>query len=460
MAVTLVLTDSIAQELRIAALESVESAAVILARPVATASGLRLLSRTVRWVSAEHYLRREAYALSIASLGYVHALSEAERDGCVPIWFHTHPGIGSDPSPSTHDHGVDADIASLFRDRSGSAYYGALIVAPRALGFAFTGFVENEAGMRDAIDRVWIVGDRLTLIKPFGSNNADAKQEFDRSVRAFGPAIQSTLASLRLAVVGCGGTGSAVAEQLVRLGVRHITLIDPDVLSESNVTRVYGSRPDLVGQAKVDLLAKHLEAIAPDATVSMVKGLITRKTVAARLFECDVVFGCTDDNAGRLVLSRLSTYLLTPVFDCGVLLSSDADDGLVGIDGRVTTLVPGQGCLICRNRVDLARAAAESLPRDEHQRRVGEGYAPALGGIEPAVITFTTTVAALAVTELLERLIGFGDTPRPSELLYRGHDRQLSINRCQPRPGHYCDPDSNRLGLGMTDPPLEQTWPD
>jgi len=49
---------------------------------------------------------------------------------------------------------------------------------------------------------------------------------FDRSVRAFGADIQAALGDLRIAVIGAGGTGSAVAEQLVRLGVRHLTLID------------------------------------------------------------------------------------------------------------------------------------------------------------------------------------------------------------------------------------------
>lgn len=50
--------------------------------------------------------------------------------------------------------------------------------------------------------------------------------------------VQQTLGALRVGIVGCGGTGSAVAEQLVRLGVPHLTLIDADTLTESNVTRV------------------------------------------------------------------------------------------------------------------------------------------------------------------------------------------------------------------------------
>jgi len=89
---------------------------------------------------------------------------------------------------------------------------------------------------------------------------------------------------------------------------------------------------------------------------------VTAEHAARRLAGCDVVFGCTDDNAGRLVLSRLPTYYLTPVIDMGVLLSSD-NGRLTGIDGRVTVVSPGSACLVCRGRIDLARAGSEQLPR-------------------------------------------------------------------------------------------------
>ena len=49
---------------------------------------------------------------------------------------------------------------------------------------------------------------------------------WDRNVRAFGADLQRALGELRVTIVGCGGTGSAVAEQITRLGVRHLHLID------------------------------------------------------------------------------------------------------------------------------------------------------------------------------------------------------------------------------------------
>jgi hypothetical protein len=187
--------------------------------------------------------------------------------------------------------------------------------------------------------------------------------------------------------------------------------------------------------------------------------MVTLEATARHLIGCDLVFGCTDDNAGRLVLSRLATYLLTPVIDSGVLLSSNAEGDLAGIDGRITTLCPDQACLVCRGRIDLARAGAELLTPEERVRREDEGYAPALARTEPAVVTYTTMVSATAVSELLERLIGYGPTPRPSEVLLRCHEREMSTNVALPCQGHYCHSSSKKLGVGMTQPFLEQTWP-
>jgi molybdopterin/thiamine biosynthesis adenylyltransferase len=413
----------------------------------------------MRWVEESAYSRREYDGLTIRSEGYVQALAEAEMIGAACIWVHTHPGQDSSPQPSTHDQIVDRQIADLFRLRSGSPYYGALIVSPRSSQLAFTGHLQREGCVAVRIERLWQVGDHWHLIRAVDSELPQLSPIFDRNVRAFGTDIQHTLGDLKIGIVGCGGTGSAVAEQLVRLGVRRLVLVDPDELSQSNLTRVYGSAASDVGQPKVQILARHLVGIASELHCETVQSMVTLESSARRLIGCDVVFGCTDDNAGRLVLSRMATYLLTRIIDSGVIMSSAAEGQLIGIDGRVTTLLPGQACLICRGRIDLARAGAELLTPEERVRREDEGYAPALARIEPAVITFTTLVGATAVSELLERLIGYGPKVRPSEVLLRFHDREISTNLAIPGDGHYCHPSSRKLGAGITQPFLEQTWP-
>ena len=98
------------------------------------------------------------------------------------------------------------------------------------------------------------------------------------------------------------------------------------------------------------------------------------------------------------------------------------------------------------------------LAQDEYRWLAAEGYAPALSSPEPAVVAFTTQVAAAAVSELLERLIHYGPVPVPTEILLRSHEREMSANVQDPHEGHYCHPGAHRLGLGVTEPFLGQTW--
>ncbi|HEX8643710.1 MAG TPA: ThiF family adenylyltransferase [Allosphingosinicella sp.] len=461
MTVTLVLSDDLVAGLIEAVGLEVETGGVLLAKVAQAPNGdIRLLGRRMCWVPADAYLRRAADELLVPSLGYVPALGEAEAESCMALWVHTHPGENGVPLPSRHDRKVDKALADLFQLRSGSGYYGTLILSRRGAGLAFSGTLVEEGKGAMPINRLWQVGSGLRLTVAHDARAGKIAPLFDRNVRAFGPAIQGTLSRLVIAIVGAGGTGSAVAEQLVRLGVRSILLIDPDVMSASNTTRVYGSTLADVGRPKVDVLANHLCRIAPDVECRSIRSTVSMEAAARQLVACDLVFGCTDDNAGRLVLSRLSSFMLTPVIDVGVLLSSDGDGQLTGIDGRVTVLSPASACLVCRGRIDLGRAAAELRTPEERKKLEDEGYAPALGGVEPAVVAFTTSVAAAAVGELLERLIGYGPDPRPSEVLLRWHEREISTNIRLPNPGHYCDPKGSKLGAGIGVPFLEQTWPE
>jgi len=457
--VTLVLSGEIEAEL-VASLDNrSESAGVLLVRTADTPSGTRLLARSMHWVPEDAYIERSRVHMRIASTGYVHALAEAERDCSTPIWFHTHPGPDAVPSPSQLDVIVDEELRDLFRLRSGSEFYGTLILSPASAGYAFTGAIEAEGGVRRNIDRIWAVGERWRLTRALEAGPPVADVIFDRNIRAFGPDIQVVLGDLRFAVVGAGGTGSAVAEQLVRLGARRMLIVDADRLTGSNVTRVYGSTPEDIGRHKVDVLRDHLKRIAPDLECDALVGMTTLEATARALAAADIVFGCTDDNAGRLVLSRLATYFLVPVIDVGVLLGSDRHGALCGIDGRVTTMTPGAACLVCRDRVDLARASAELKTPEERKRLADEGYAPALGQIEPAVVAFTTAVAAAAINEFLDRLIGYGPSHRPTETLLRLHEREISTNCADPRIRHFCHRSSGKWAAGDEQPFLGQLWP-
>lgn len=442
------MTEPVHDALLTMAQNPVESAAVLLARVVAEGTTTQIVVTAIHPVPDHAYHVRTNQSLEISSDGYMPVLATAEAEDALAIWVHTHPGDGSKVAPSRHDRQVNTDLLPVFALRSSPDAYGWMVLGHQRGRLSFTGALEFENGEVRPMTRMSVVGPRILRIvaqneqkRVKASGDGELPDLFDRNIRALGTEVQKVINDLTLAVVGAGGTGSAVAEQLVRLGARHIMLIDPDTLSASNTTRVYGSTPADVGRSKVDVLSDHLTRIAPDLDITTIADSITRESVARLLVEADLVFGCTDDNAGRLRLSRLPYYYLVPVIDCGIKLDSDANDIIAGIFGRVTTVHPGTACLLCRGRIDTAQADAEVRTVDDQSQLVKEGYAPALPGVEPALVPFTTMTAAWAVSEFLERLIGYGDVPTPSELLVLVHDRRVSANAQDPTAGHYCDPE-------------------
>ena len=104
MTVTLVTPEHITMRLLDLAKGDFETGGVLLARPIWSPEGhLRLLVREFLEIPNDAYERREAQQMLIKSDGYVPALGLAASRECVPIWFHTHPGMGANPRPSRHD---------------------------------------------------------------------------------------------------------------------------------------------------------------------------------------------------------------------------------------------------------------------------------------------------------------------------------------------------------------------
>lgn len=299
-------------------------------------------------------------------------------------------------------------------------------------------------------ETITTVSERIdTAIAPFQAAVELLAEVFDRQIRAFGGDGRRMLARLRVGVVGAGGTGSAVFEQLIRDGVRDITVIDDDEVTKTNVTRIHESGVDDAGTPKVEIADAAAARIGLGARVAAINGRITDPAVAAQLHHLDVVFGCTDDEGGRLVLSKLALTHLIPVFDMGFAVVPNDDGSIRALDGRVTTLLPGQACLLCRERITPDGLAAEDLDPEERRRRDAEGYVPGLGERDPSVGTFTTLIACYAVNELLDRLFGYSDGAGAwgaTELLVRLADRRLNFNSREPGL-HWCG-QSDHYGRG------------
>jgi hypothetical protein len=159
------------------------------------------------------------------------------------------------------------------------------------------------------------------------------------------------------------------------------------------------------------------------------------------LRSCDLVFSCTDDHLGRAVLNRFAYFYLTPVIDVGVSLrrKPDGQTGFSHADGRVTVLQPGATCLFCREVVNARKMQSDAVRRgnlETYERLKAEGYILGAGDPSPAVVTFTTEVAAMGVTELIQRLTQFRGDDGYADQRYRYFlDSEDGTTGEQPSPG-------------------------
>ena len=114
-------------------------------------------------------------------------------------------------------------------------------------------------------------------------SQADHERRFGGLARLYGPAGAARLQAAHVCVVGIGGVGSWAAEALARSAVGRITLIDLDMVAESNTNRQIQALGDEYGKAKVEAMAARILAINPTCEIHCIEDFVTRDNVAALL---------------------------------------------------------------------------------------------------------------------------------------------------------------------------------
>jgi molybdopterin-synthase adenylyltransferase len=254
-------------------------------------------------------------------------------------------------------------------------------------------------------------------------------ERYDRQVRAFGVKGQTALHRLTVAIVGLGGTGSIVAQQLAYLGVGGFVLIDPDFVDETNLNRVVGALPAFIGRTKIDVAADGIGHVNPQARITRSANSVISEQGRQLLCSADCIFICTDSHVSRAFLSEFSYQYLIPAFDVGV--SINANGGAIqAITGRTQMLAPGLPCLLCSNALD-ARVIREELMTPE--QRAADPYFNEGGIRQPAVISLNGTMVSLSVTMFLSAFTGIPTRARWQS--YDGLSGGVRVLGTQPDPG-------------------------
>lgn len=384
------------------------------------------LRPTARWVSA--------------------AVSAAVSSGAGLLFVHSHPDPAHPPELSLLDETAVHALAETLAPMLEGPF--AAVVTHSA---GWSGMIWDDVGLVP-IDRVVSVGRILRPLSPrIVGRIAEGDEALDaRQADALGD-VHSRLRDLEVAVVGSGGLGSPLAEQIVRMGVAGVTLVDHDVLdTPSNVRRVFGSTAaDLRGTtppAKVDVVGRHLDQFGLAPPVRRVRGDIRQEQVFRALLDADVVISCTDTHGSRAVVNDLPSTCMLPVVDMGVRVGSKANGALVALAAEVRVLTPTTPCLWCRKAISADVARAENLPAHERQKLEREGYL--VGGVgdpAPSVVALTVLGAGLGACALLTLLSEEGDVAPCGYIVDGFLAYAMETQPTQPVEGCRC---RKKLGLG------------
>jgi len=230
-----------------------------------------------------------------------------------------------------------------------------------------------------------------------------------RHAQLFGSGTTRRLREMAVAVVGCSGTGSPVIEQLARLGVGRLVLVDPDHVEEKNLNRILNARREdaYLKRPKVEVMARAVASMGFATEVEIIQEDLATPRAVKAVAECDVVFGCMDGVEGRHLLNRLAAFYLLPYFDVGVRLVADGRGGIDEASGAVHYVRPDGTTLQDRKVYSAEQLKAAGLKRSDpkaYREQVRIGYIRGVEEDRPAVISINMQMASTAVNEFLARL--------------------------------------------------------
>lgn len=347
-------------------------------------------------------------------------LAEASRRELAVVKIHSHPGGLKEFS--LWDDASDRDLfPSIYGWMDNEQPHASAVMLPDGHIFGRTVSPEGEF---EPLSLISVVGDDLRFFWNSSDRESSVPEYARRHAQAFGAGTTAMLRRLAVAVVGTSGTGSPLVDQLARLGVGKIVLVDPDNVEEKNLNRIQNTTMEDAreGRFKVDVMARTIAALEFGTDVVTFSRNLYDPEIVSAVAECDVLFGCMDSVDGRHLLNRLATFYVLPYFDVGVKLEADGRGGIDQVCGTVHYLQPGRSSLMSRCVYTLEQVRAAGLRRTdpaayEEQRRAK--YITGVNEDRPAVISVNMFFASLAVNELLARLHPYRDDDNGRFAAYR-----------------------------------------
>lgn len=125
-----------------------------------------------------------------------------------------------------------------------------------------------------------------------------------RQKEIFSEDEQEIIRTTPIVVMGCGGLGGTIIEQLIRSGFEKLTIIDQDVFDETNLNRQIRSNLDTLNKSKVDVTKSAMEKINPNVDITSYNLTINQKNISDIFKGNQILIDAVDNVYTRVLISR------------------------------------------------------------------------------------------------------------------------------------------------------------
>lgn len=148
---------------------------------------------------------------------------------------------------------------------------------------------------------------------------------FQRTALLLGEPYLEKAANTRVILFGIGGVGSWCAEALIRAGIGHLTMVDSDVVSVTNINRQLPATTKTVGKPKIEVLKERLSEINPDANIIGLQEIYSPETCESFALDTyDFIIDAIDSLSNKVHLIQQATKTNAVFFSSmGAALKTD-----------------------------------------------------------------------------------------------------------------------------------------
>lgn len=183
--------------------------------------------------------------------------------------------------------------------------------------------------------------------------------KFSRTINLIGENNFEKLQKANILLIGIGGVGGYVAEALIRAGVANLTIIDNDVVSESNINRQIIALINTIGRDKVEVAKERLNLINPNANIKTKKTFITPDNIdSIDMKSYDYVVDAIDFVPGKLAIIEKAKKSGIKIISCMGTGNKLHPEMLEIVDISKTTVCP----LAKKVRQELTKLKIKDVP--------------------------------------------------------------------------------------------------